>query len=166
MSVWTIYRNGKGAKRPDGVYVRRAWNWFPSGRDTRTKVPGWDVCVGKPAYVVESLWITYMDCPLDEVLRKVDERLPEPVNSPVAIGRKYSYYNCSSCGIVSVIDVEGFEYGSDAQVTCCSCGITVTGRYFERHMTRGVELTLGQRVSVCVEVPFDYGRYRAGSSCG
>lgn len=114
MSHWTYYKNPKiGARRSDGIYVRRSWGWYDrETRPTITLLRGWDVCRSLTTLG------TYPDQPLDQVLAKVDGHIP------LGDGRwqvyRYTTMECFQCG--RNMYREGRVFTTKVEMTCPHCG--------------------------------------------
>ncbi len=110
-SSWTFYKNHQGARRSDGLYVRRSWAWYSRWERPVRNLRGWDLN--------KSLTIlgTFPDQPLEQVLEKVDSLLPLGHRHPLGPFR-YADFDCPSCKATSYI--EGLPF-REAEAVCPHC---------------------------------------------
>ena len=110
MLTWTNWKNNQGAKRSDGLYIRRSWGWLDLVGGKPRTCKGWDLCTGL------RLHGTLKDRPLVEATVLVDTLMPEGARYPTRSGM-FSHFECPECRQDSMVK------GTFARlVTCVHCG--------------------------------------------
>lgn len=141
--MWTPYKNRMGARRHDGLYLRRAWNWYPWGIKPFQLRKGWDLNKG------HTLLGTFPDQPLEQVLVKVDALLPPGTKHPVGPW-KHQVVKCSECSTETFLDGRPW---SKIQVICGCCAASFQTRCHDTSI-RELELLPEQKLSTFTEVPY------------
>lgn len=132
--MWAPYKNNQGARRSDGLYLRRARGFDIWWEEPSQLLKGWDLNKGL------TILGSFLDQPLDEVVAKVDALLPLGARHPLGPFR-YGIVECPSCKGVSFTD--GRPRGKVA-VVCPHC--TQTIKIFVFEYARGLEMVPGQMI--------------------
>lgn len=134
MLTWTLWKNRQGARRSDGLHLRRAWGWYSRWTRPAKSLKGWDLNEGL------TILGTFPDQPLGQVMAKVDALLPKGKRRPLGPFR-YANFDCPSCKGVAY--VKGLPFGKGKAV-CPHCSETIEFRAWD--FVRELELHPEQKL--------------------